>query len=96
MKIGMKVKKDVAENLASLFLGSCARAACAIAHGVRTASFASTVTWLGVQEGDENWHEGGDGHCRRNDIFGFGIARAQRGLLSTECAQRALQAPLPC
>ena len=33
---------------------------------------------LEAKEGDENWHEGGDGHCRRNDIFCFWITRAQR------------------
>ena len=39
-----------------------------------------------LSEGHENWYEGGDGRCRQNDIFGFGIARAQRALL---CAKRA-------
>ena len=30
-----------------------------------------------LSEGHENWHEGGDGRCQRNDIFRCGIARAE-------------------
>ena len=46
-----------------------------------------------MQEGDENWHEVGDGLCRQNDIIGFGIARAQRTKLLVKRAQQgALQA----
>ena len=39
MKIGIKVQKDIAEDLASSLLGLRS-------HGVRTASFVSTVTCL--------------------------------------------------
>ena len=46
-----------------------------------------------MQEGDENWHEVGDGLCRQNDIIGFGIDRAQRTkLLMKRAQQGALQA----
>ena len=46
-----------------------------------------------MQEGNENWHEVGDGLCRQNDIIGFGIARAQRTKLLVKRAQQgALQA----
>ena len=46
-----------------------------------------------MQEGDENWHEVGDGRCRENDIIGFGIARAQHTKLLVKRAQQgALQA----
>ena len=46
-----------------------------------------------MQEGDENWHEVGDGRCRENDIIGFGIAHAQRTkLLAKRTQQGALQA----
>ena len=46
-----------------------------------------------MQEGDENWHEVGDGLCRQNDIIGFEIARAQRTKLLVKRAQQgALQA----
>ncbi len=41
-----------------------ARAARTIAHGVRKASFASTVTWPGVKEGNEIRREGTDEYCR--------------------------------
>ena len=35
-----------------------------------------SLNWLlEVKEGDENWHEVGDGHGRQNDIISFGIAR---------------------
>ena len=48
-----------------------------------------------MQEGDENWHEVGDGLCRQNDIIGFEIARAQRTKLLVKRAQQgALQAYL--
>ena len=46
-----------------------------------------------MQEGNENWHEVGDGHFQENDIIGFGIARAQRTKLLVKRAQQgALQA----
>ena len=46
-----------------------------------------------MQEGDENWHEVGDGLCRQNDIVSFGIACAQCTKLLVKCAQQgALQA----
>ena len=46
-----------------------------------------------MQEGNENWHEVGDGLCRQNDIIGFEIARAQRTKLLVKRAQQgALQA----
>ena len=46
-----------------------------------------------MQEGNENWHEVGDGLCQQNDIIGFGIARAQRTKLLVKRAQQgALQA----
>ena len=46
-----------------------------------------------MQEGDENWHEVGDGLCQQNDIIGFGITRAQRTkLLAKRAQQGALQA----
>ena len=46
-----------------------------------------------MQEGDENWHEVGDGRFRQNDIIGFEIARAQRTKLLVKRAQQgALQA----
>ena len=46
-----------------------------------------------MQEGDENWHEVGDGLCRQNDIIGFEIARVQRTKLLLKRAQQgALQA----
>ena len=46
-----------------------------------------------MQEGNENWHEVGDGRCRENDIIGFGIAHAQRTkLLAKRTQQGALQA----
>ena len=46
-----------------------------------------------MQEGDENWHEVGDGLCRQNDIIGFEIALAQRTKLLVKRAQQgALQA----
>ena len=45
-----------------------------------------------MQEGDENWHEVGDGLCRQNDIIGFEIARVQRKkLLVKRAKQGALQ-----
>ena len=56
----------------------------AIAHRVRTASSASTVPLLEATESHDIRHEGVDGHCQRNDIVDFGIARTQRGLLRTE------------
>ena len=77
MKIGMKEEMGIANKMTSSDLESRAR----------STRFASTVTLLEATEGDENWHEGGDGHCRRNDIFRFGIARAQRALLRAERAQ---------
>ena len=46
-----------------------------------------------MQEGNENWHEVGDGLCRQNDIISFGIARTHRTKLLVKCAQQgALQA----
>ena len=46
-----------------------------------------------MQEGDENWHEVGDGRCRENDIMGFGITHPQRTkLLAKRTQQGALQA----
>ena len=66
-------------------------------QGATTSSrFKAKKWWLEAKEGDENWHEGVDGHCRQNDIFGFGIARAQRAQLRMKRAQQALRAPLPC
>ena len=56
-------------------------------QGVTTSSqFMKQKWWLELLEGHENWYEGGDGRCRRNDIFRFGITRAQRVHL---CAKRA-------
>ena len=89
MKIDMKEEMGIADETTASDLGSCPRS-------VRTASFASTVTLLEATEDDENWHEGGDGHCRRKDIFGFGIVRAQHALLRAKRAQRAMRAPLLC
>ena len=55
-------------------------------QGATTSSrFKGEKWWLEAKERDENWHEGGCGHRRQNDIFRFGIARAQRALL---CAKR--------
>ena len=55
-----------------------------------------SLNWLlEVKEGDENWHEVGDGHGRQNDIVGFWIARAQCMRLRAKRTQRALQAVLP-
>ena len=46
-----------------------------------------------MQEGDENWHEVGDGRFQENDIIGFGIPHAQRTkLLAKHTQQGALQA----
>ena len=46
-----------------------------------------------MQEGDENWHEVGDGLCRQNDIIGFEITRVQlTKLLVKRTQQGALQA----
>ena len=46
-----------------------------------------------MQEGNENWHEVGDGRCRENDIISFGIAHTQRTkLLAKRTQQGALQA----
>ena len=46
-----------------------------------------------MQEGNENWHEVGDGLCRQNDIVSFGIACAQHTKLLVKRAQQgALQA----
>ena len=72
----------------------CAYAAQAIAHRVHTVSYASTVTRLGVKEGDENRHEGAERYCWQFGIIAFGIAHAQRAQLRTECAQRAMLALL--
>ena len=56
-------------------------------QGVTTSSqFMKQKWWLELSEGHENWYEEGDGRCRRNDIFRFGITRAQRAYL---CAKRA-------
>ena len=44
-----------------------------------------------MQEGDENWHEVGDGRCRENDIIGFGIVRAQCTKLRAKRTHWALQ-----
>ena len=44
-----------------------------------------------MQEGDENWHEVGDGRFRENDIIGFGIVRVLRTKLRAKRAQPALQ-----
>ena len=81
LKIGMKVQKDIAENLPSLLFGS-PRAARAFAHEARTASFASTVSKLGVKEGVENWHEGTEGYCRQFVIVTFWIPRTIRTALA--------------
>ena len=40
---------------------------------------------LELSEGHENWHEGGDEHCRQNDIFCFWIARAARAFVRKAC-----------
>ena len=87
MKIGMKPEIGIVDERKSSNLESHARS---------MRSFASTVTLLEATESNNNRHEGVDGHCRRNDVAYFGIARAQRRLLRTECAQQALRAPLPC
>ena len=93
MKIDMKEDMGIADEMTSSDLESRAQR---VARKARTASFASTVTLIEATEGDENWHEGGDGHCRRNDIFGFGTSCAQRALLRAKRARRALRALLPC
>ena len=55
-----------------------------------------SLNWLlEVKEGNENWHEVGDGHGQQNDIVGFGIARKQCMRLRAKRKQRALQALLP-
>ena len=79
MKIGMKEEIGVANKMTSFVLGLCARSACICARSALIHSFSWVLgeKWQQeLSEGHENWHEGGDGRCRRNDIFRFGIARA--------------------
>ena len=79
MKIGTKEEMGVADKMTSSNLQSRAQ--------ILSFSWFYGEKWQQeLSEGHENWHEGGDGRCRRNDIFRFGIARAQRAHL---CAKRA-------
>ena len=55
-----------------------ARAACVIAREARQNALIRSLWWLEVKDCNENWHEGGHGHCQQNGVVGFGNARKQR------------------
>ena len=85
----MKEEMGIADEMTSSVLGSRARSARICAQSTQIHSFSwfwGIKLQLELSEGHENWHEGGDGRCRRNDIFCFGIVRTQRAHL---CAKRA-------
>ena len=73
MKIGMKEEMGIANKMRSSNLESRA-----LLRAKRAQQALRAVTLLEATEGDENWHEAGDRHCRQNEILEFGIARAQR------------------
>ena len=80
MKIGMKEEMGVANEMTSSVLGS--------AHIFARSAQIHSFSWfwgeklqLELLEGHENWYEGGDGRCRQNDIFRFGIAHAVRAFV---------------
>ena len=54
-----------------------ARAARVFAREARQNALIRSLWWLEVKDCNENRHEGGHGHCRRNGVVGFGIARVQ-------------------
>ena len=88
MKIGMKEEMGVADEMTSSVLGSRVHSACICAQSAQIHSF----SWFfgeklqqELSEGHENWHEGGDEHCRQNDIFCFWIARAARAFVRKAC-----------
>ena len=89
MKIGMKEEMGIADEMTSSVLGSraCSARICARSAQIHSFSwFFGEKLQQELSEGHENWHEGGDGHCRQNDIFSLAIACAQRAHL---CAKRA-------
>ena len=84
MKIGMKEEMGVADEMTSSVLGSRARSAriCARSAQIHLFSwFLGEKLQLELSEGHDNWHEGGDVRCQRNDIFRFGIVCAQRAFV---------------
>ena len=81
MKFGMKVQKDIANDLPLSFSGLRTRAARKVAHRVRTASFGSTVRRamkFGMKVQTDIAH---------NLPLLFSGSRAHRAQLRTECAQ---------
>ena len=81
------------DEMTFLILGSRAPNARYCARSAHS-ELSSTVTLLEAWERDENRHEVGDGHCRRNDIIIFGIARASA--TAQEVRTASLRALLPC
>ena len=55
-----------------------ARAVCVNVREVRQNALIRSLWWQKVKDCNENWHEGGHGHCKQNGIVGFGIAGTQR------------------
>ena len=54
------------------------RAVHVIARKVRQNALICCLWWLEVKDCNENWREGGHGHCRQDGVGGFGIAGAAR------------------
>ena len=84
----MKEEMGVANEMTSSILGLCACSACIFARSAQIHSFSwfwGEKLQLELLEGHENWHEGGDEHCRQNDIFFF-LYRAQCAHLCTKSA----------
>ena len=71
----MNIQHEISEDLPWRFWDR-ARAARVIAREARQKALTCSLWWLEVMDCSENWHEGGHGHCRRNGVVGFGIARA--------------------
>ena len=77
MKIIIKEDMGDAYEMA-LLVCRTAWAAPVIAHKARQNALLRRLLWLEVKDCNENRHEGVYGHCRQNDIVGFGIACAQQ------------------
>ena len=60
------------------WFGDRGHAAHVIARKVHQNALICCLWWLEVKDCNENWREGGHGHCRQDGVGGFGIAGAAR------------------
>ena len=76
----MKEDRGVPDEMTLSNLGYRARSPRNCARSALKCTYLE-LRWLELSDFDESRHEGGHGHCQRNGVVGFGIARAQREYL---------------